>query len=463
MGGKFCRYCGLPTANTSARFCRGCGKPLAAPARLQTTAPARRRNTYWVRHACALGLLLGTLLVALVTVFRWEAGRERPVVSAPPATALPADEDGEAPGYASSGEPVISIGYRADGRFGVRTTEGDPARQDDDNKLLTFSPSGDTSNTRLWVDGDTPIIGSGGTWRRPPGQEGERIAASWEYRGVRVDQNLKLIAVATGKPRDTMRVEYTLRNTDTRPHAVGVRAMIDTLIGNNDGVPFVVPGRVGVTTTACEMEGEKVPEFVQALETGELTNPGVIVRITLRDGEKRPDRVVLSGWAGGDMPWEYLAALGGTGASLRRGGNGEPDSAIGIYYSPRTLAPGAKRKVAFYYGLGGVSSTKSRNARLSLSCAPRVREGESFQVVALVSSPRPGDRLRLSPGEGLALAANEPEERAVPPAEGQAFTQVSWVVTAQRARPQAELTATLMPASVAETLEVEIAPGTLTR
>ena len=97
------------------------------------------------------------------------------------------------------------------------------------------------------------------------------------------------------------------------------------------------------------------------------------------EGEERPSELVLSHWPGSDAEWDYDRS--------------EPfghDSAAGIYYAPRPLLPGQTRSVGFSYGLGTISSTATKNSRLSLTAGGPIRAGSSFWLVALVNSPRPG-------------------------------------------------------------------------
>ena len=83
--------------------------------------------------------------------------------------------------------------------------------------------------------------------------------------------------------------------------------MLDTLIGDNDGVPFIVPGREGIVTSTLEMRGNEVPDFVRSLERPDLSSPGVIVDINLvpAEGEARPGELVLSHWPGENADWNY--------------------------------------------------------------------------------------------------------------------------------------------------------------
>ena len=58
-----------------------------------------------------------------------------------------------------------------------------------------------------------------------------------------------------------------LENKDKAQHTVGIRVMIDTLIGANDGVPFLVPGLSGLVKDKRDFATPReVPDFIQALE-----------------------------------------------------------------------------------------------------------------------------------------------------------------------------------------------------
>ena len=59
----------------------------------------------------------------------------------------------------------------------------------------------------------------------------------------------------TGKP-DTIAITYTMTNNDNIAHNVGIRIMLDTMLGNNDGAPFRVPG-YGNVTKELELTGRE--------------------------------------------------------------------------------------------------------------------------------------------------------------------------------------------------------------
>src|SRR5207244_10164393 len=96
--------------------------------------------------------------------------------------------------------------------------------------------------------------------------------------GLRVTQILEIVPSkqpvdAGGQQRrlmDTLLVRYIFENNGKQAVNAGFRQEIDTLIGNNDGVPFTVPGRGLVNTSADFVNAKQVPDFVQALERGDL-------------------------------------------------------------------------------------------------------------------------------------------------------------------------------------------------
>jgi hypothetical protein len=263
---------------------------------------------------------------------------------------------------------------------------------------------------------------------------------------------------------DTAQIKYVLTNRGGARKEVGLRIMVDTLIGDNDGVPFVVPGQEGIVSRAIDLRGDQVPDFVQALESPNLAEPGVIVHLTLRGADATPpDRLVISAWCEADAEWDYYADLGGDGHPLERCGHAgdTPDSAVALYFDPRPLAPGESRTLITYYGLGSISSTATGNVGLSLTFSRSVRQGETFWVTALVPAPQGGQTVRLDLPPGLTLAGGYEAEQAVAP--GGDYTQVSWQVLAGMPLTDGLITATLQPDGVSEAQSITVQAAGITR
>ena len=216
--------------------------------------------------------------------------------------------------------PRVEVHTTVDGRFGLVCLTGNPDDSTDDGKRLTFSPDGKTNNTRVMVDGRAPIFGSsqGQTVESWHGGPDNSMVMDWTFRDVLVRQSLRLVAGDVSNRLDTVRVTYELKNTGAKPRQVGLRVMFDTLIGDNDGVPFIVPGHEGMVTQTLVMSGSDVPDFVRSLERPSLESPGVIVDINLvpGEGELRPSEVLLSHWPGAEAEWNFHPAH--TSAPTRR-------------------------------------------------------------------------------------------------------------------------------------------------
>jgi hypothetical protein len=198
--------------------------------------------------------------------------------------------------------------------------------------------------------------------------------------------------------------------------------MIDTLIGNNDGVPFAVPGRQGLVTTFADFRAAKsVPDFIQALEVPDLRAPGTVAHLSLKlaNGFEPPGRLRLTHWPGFDFTgWEV---------PLRPIGD---DSAVVLYWEERPLQPGEKRTLGFAYGLGAVAGAEG-GGKLALSLSGSFEPGGEFTVAAYVNRPQPGQTLALNLPKELERTEGEPTQ-TVPVQPGLENSLVTWKVRVTR-------------------------------
>jgi len=444
--------------------------PLQPDSGPRSGAPRRsgkHTRGYVLRHSMLIvGLTLGlaAALTAALLADSNSGSAMPPPVATPPTALAPMPQP-----TADYREAVVQIGYADNGRFGLMTLGGDPAIRSDDNKLLTFDLAGATSNTRIWIDGDTPIYG-GSTFlgfgladlMDSPHEANGRISSAWEQAGIRVEQVLSYARGSTTERVDTVQVKYILSNQGSTHQKVGLRVMLDTLIGDNDGVPFLAPGQEGIISRAIDLRGSAIPDFIQALERPNLVDPGVIVNLTLRGADATPpDRLTISAWCDENAGWDDYHSLGGDGHPLERCSMaGEPpDSAVTLYFDPAPLAPGEQRTFITYYGLGGISSTASGNASLSLTFDRSVTQGEQFWVIALIMQPQEGQRVQLTLPAGLVLAPGSAVDQSVP--VGGDFAQISWLVQAQAPLQDGPVTVTLMPDGLAETQSISVFPTSI--
>jgi len=264
---------------------------------------------------------------------------------------------------------TIIVNGRAEdtGRFSVNTTGGDPARAGDEQKPLVYgterAPGPWTSYTTVRIDGRDYIFG-GPTGKRagrtglygemvtaPYVHEDREIRAAWRMEDVVVTQILGFAAGITTGQLDTARIEYVVTNEGNRARNVGLRIMLDTMLGANDGAPFQVSGEGLLTDMA--FRGDAIPDYFQAFDS--LANPQVVSQGTLRALDTTvPDAVYFSNWGSlADGPWDFDFAPGRD--FTRAGEEFVLDSAVALYWDPRPLEPGESRRYITYYGLGGIT------------------------------------------------------------------------------------------------------------
>jgi hypothetical protein len=346
-------------------------------------------------------------------------------------------------------------------RFGLVMLKEDDPKHPGRAKRLTFEEKGLTNNTvvRLdgheWIFGDRPFRPLSGPPLREnwPGrwlnqdvplatnpERGRKSVWVYEEPKIHVTQIVEIVPGAQSGLLDTGLVRYRLENKDTRMHHVGLRFLLDTYIGGNDGVPFLIPGSHELCATSKEfVRPEEVPDFIQACENEDLKNPGTVAQIQLRvAGLESPSRVTLGAWPNPELGrrderckqektlWEVPVFPIHT--------LNPADSAVTIYWNEKPLQPGQSREVGFAYGLGSVAGGEG-GGKLALTVGGSFVPGGEFTVTAYVSNPAPLQHVTLTLPEGFTLLAGTAEQ-AVPPLPPGAESRNSPVTWKVRAGPK---------------------------
>jgi hypothetical protein len=262
----------------------------------------------------------------------------------------------------------------------------------------------------------------------------------WEIPtwNVRVTQDVSLRRTDQTEKLETCLVKYTLKNLGQEPRTVGLRFMLDTFIGTNDGVPFTIPGKETLCDTMLEFKTPaEIPDFIQALEKPDLKNPGTVAHLTLRAGKlEPPSRLLLTAWPNPSLqlPEATGPSTGWEVPFVSMKQTAPADSAVVMYWEERELPPGGQRELGFAYGLGKVATTTAGGTaagKLALTVDGSFRPGGVFTVTAYISKPELEQKASLQLPEGMKLVEGAAEQR-VPPAGGQGYSTVTWKVRADK-------------------------------
>jgi hypothetical protein len=312
-------------------------------------------------------------------------------------------------------EKVWMNGAQPTMRFGVITLHcGKVIGTPPNVTRLTFDPWGRTNNTCLRFDGtDMRLFGGpAGTWEereakswQENGQDHQGVRSVWvcDDKRIKVVQLVELVRGEQSQLLDTCRVRYQIANQpDGQARQVGIRFLLDTFIGANDGVPFTIPGDSNLCDTKMDLPREakdkKIPDFLEALEKPDLAHPGTIahLRLTLENLET-PKRVTLGAWpneklgvldrlAIGPMTLWDVPVLPIKTFKLN-------DSAVTIYWEEKTLEPGKTREVGFEYSLGELAQA---GTGLAATVDGSFRPSGALTVIAYVNRDlEPARRLQI--------------------------------------------------------------------
>jgi len=254
----------------------------------------------------------------------------------------------------SKAKPKILVAYSPIRQFGFRLLD-----KDGKPVPITFAQNGvangGTNLTVVRVDGKDVVFGdpSKGKWSpksAPLGKDKLGQKSVWVHEDIHITQAVEIVKSQKGV-LDTALITYHIENKGEEAHKVGLRIVVDTLMVENDGTPFVVVGKKKLIEDQADFKGKNVPEGVQVLEKADLEDPGLVAYFSLKVGGNvlAPDRFSITHWPQEglnkwDVPVEDI----------------DGDSAVVLYWNPRDLEAGAGRTVGFAYGGGLYGQAKKK-------------------------------------------------------------------------------------------------------
>lgn len=263
---------------------------------------------------------------------------------------------------------ILNNGIEDKGRFSIETTQGNPTNEKDDYQLLIYGrPIPWTSYTSVLIDGKPYVFGGKsskqekrssrvygyGVVRRQL-QEPEKLVTEVSFGAIEVTQELSFFRNPNSKVKDSVLVTYVIINKGTTSKKVGLRMLFDTKLGSNDAASF----RMGKDAYNSEILFRKAGMYPFWQVFDDLVSPNIVSQGTLfYKGDDisvdAPDRLYLASWGGlfkhvWDFPYKK-------GRSFVFEQEEDADTALAMYWEPKTINPGETIYIRTIYGLGGVS------------------------------------------------------------------------------------------------------------
>lgn len=325
----------------------------------------------------------------------------------------------------------IEAYINSEGHYTMGTTGGNPDSSSDNNKLLLYGhPNSSTTETLIKIDDEETYFYSNNTVFNSQRTQATTTAI---IDDVEVKQIITLETNTYTGNADVASIKYVMTNNGSQAKQIGGRIMLDTMLGNNDGAPFRIPG-IGNVTSEIELSGNDIPEYWQAFDN--LTTPNVISTGNFyRTAAEKPDKVQFAYW--GDIvgsSWNYAVSNQSVTG----------DSAVASYYNPRTVLPGQSRTIVTYYGISDFSSSDVEDDITLRVSAPSFLGGNNegylnnpFVVTAYIgnytSSTVNNITARISLPEELQIEGSDPTTKNVGSISSGTETFTKWTV---RALPQ---------------------------
>lgn len=302
----------------------------------------------------------------------------------------------------------ISIKVDSDtARFSLSTTGGEPDISFDDNKCLLYDKLPPTSFTTVLINDENFIFGGeDGSFIKRPYRDGEKIITEWRIRNINIVQEVSIITATASGRDDMMKVTYRILNKGKKDVNIGLRVLLDTLLGENDPKAYGLPDK-NIIDRETTLSDDAIPSFWYCFD--DYTNPIVRSQGVLRGLEvTKPTRIVFASWDRFyENKWDFPV---NSTRDFRRRGTSKFDGAVALYYDPVKVEANQSVTISLMYGMYSAESSIGENLQISINIPEKVEKPPIPVDVRLANSfPYPLENLRLEilPPEGFGLIKGE--------------------------------------------------------
>lgn len=317
------------------------------------------------------------------------------------------------------------IGDEKTGRFIIQTREGDPDLLTDQNSYLLYHDKTPTSFTTLRIDGQNYRFGSSqGIFIQKMKKEGSSLRSHWRIKKIDAIQELKIVKGINTGHLDTVDISYEIKNNDNREHDIGLRIMLDTYLGKEDGAPFRIPVK-GAITSETILQGENLPDYWYVYD--QLVHSSVRAQGVIKNNGYLPDKLIFCSWIRFDENDWYFPIE--EERSFARTPLGPKDSAVAIYWDTRKYNPDQSFTVKTLYGVYGTSTSQGKIFNMALS-SPYYIPGHSFLISSDIQNVSKNSieevKVNIVLPSGLNLSLDEKQEKFIGTLSPSSIKHITW-------------------------------------
>ncbi len=272
---------------------------------------------------------------------------------------------------------------KKDGRFVIKTVDGSPNREDENEPLLFIKDMPQTSFTTIRIDGEDYIYGNTyvspeGGFLENPVTNGMSSNSIWKIGDIAVAQRLELTDNISSSDVGNVKISYTIKNEGSIAKEVGARILLDMMLGDNDGCIVSLDGKKDISYEE-KVSKKNIPLYWRC--TDAVDNPKVVAYGFVKGwGNVEPDSMTIAHWSAlSGTKWDYIInPERNIGSSLND--YKSADSAAALYWEPKVLSPGETMLVETFYGLGNVNGSDGNAFDLNVIAPAKLTvSGENYK------------------------------------------------------------------------------------
>ena len=209
---------------------------------------------------------------------------------------------------------------------------------------LIFDEDPRTTTASILVDNKIYSLGDSFEFKQSIDTAVDSAEITWESSSIKVVKKFNFISSSKSTLADGISITLTIQNISESNKSVGIRYLLDSYLGEKSNIHFH-------TDSAKNIQYER--EFMDDLPKYWLSpkskdsNYGLQVMCRAM-GTSPPNKIVFANWKRlNDSSWSYNV---NTSRNYSRPPYSVNDSAVAMYYNPKTIGPGENRTITLSLG-----------------------------------------------------------------------------------------------------------------